>query len=169
MAKFSDEYLNFFTMKLTSAAAANTLVEKNDKTSMGAFTKQAWVIHQVEFFSHGSWSGAGDGIGTSWALSTRKGLAAFPELTDIGSIANIDHAMTLGAAGDGVFVTEWPSKIHYLPPIIIAAPTLAFYFQASADFAGQRLTDQHVRIGFTAEELTADKWQEVFQTFNFAQ
>lgn len=169
MGKINDEYLNFFTLELESTVTPSTLGEVNEKTSMGAFTRQAWLIHQVEFFSHGSWSGSADEALTEMALSTRKDLANMPELTDMGTIAMLVGKNTLYGAGTGFGISEWPKKVHFLPPIIIAAPTLALYFKTSADWVGQQTEKQQVRIGFTAVELKADAWQEVFQTWNFAQ
>lgn len=165
-----DQYLNFFTMDVTSGADSSSVVTADFNTGAGVATQLAWRIHCLEFYSHGSWSGATDGMSFSICISTRKGLSALPELEDKGTIARFRPVLTLYATANGTSALHivYPHKIDYLPPLIVASPSFSIYFQASNNFAGQQSLPQICRIGFTTERLTESAYREVFETWNYA-
>lgn len=163
-----DQFMNFFAMSLQTEAAATTFVEESFNTGAGVATLLAWRIHLVEWFTDGSWSGAADGSNFYITVSTRKGLSVVPALTDKGTIAKLRGVITVYGAGTGAHSNYWPKQDEYLPPQLIASPTIALQWDCSADFAGMQSKNWRIRLGFTTQKLTESAYREVFETWNFA-
>jgi len=165
-----DQYMNFFTMTLQTGANATTLTNENYNTGAGVSTMLAWRIHQVEYLTNGSWSGATDGSRITMTLSTRKDLAAMPGLNDKGTICQFKRVLTLYATANGTSAvqSQEPQVQHFLPPLLVASPNFSIYWSSSVDFAGQQSMYQDIRIGFTTEKLTESAYREVFETWNYA-
>lgn len=163
-----DQYMNFFTLDVTTGASSATLVNENFNTGAGVATMLAWRIHLVEWHSSGSWSGAADGNRFRVSLSTRKDLSSIPTLNDKGTICMFNPVATVYGAGTGSHIMQYPQVVKWLPPILVASPNFSIYAQGSADFAGQQQKKQELRIGFTTEKLTESAYREVFETWNYA-
>jgi phenylacetate-coenzyme A ligase PaaK-like adenylate-forming protein len=163
-----DQYMNFFAMDVTSKADSSDVATDDFNTGAGMATLLAWRIHKLEFYSDGHWDGATNGHQFSLALSTRKDLAAVPELVDKGCIARMKHTLQLFGTPANTFESRWPHVMDYLPPIIVASPSFSLYFAATANFAGQVIKAQYLRIGFTTEKVTESLYREIFETWNYA-
>ena len=163
-----DQYMNFFSMEVTSGANASTLVNENYNTGAGVSTQLAWRIHSVEYYSRGSWSGATDQHRVTCALSTRKDLSAIPELIDKGTIAVFTGVLNVYGTPANAWDNRYPIVQTFLPPMLVASPNFTIYFQANANFSGQQSAVQNIRIGFTTEKLTESAYREVFETWNYA-
>ena len=162
-----DQYMNFFTVNVQSAANSATLVVGNFNTGSGMATNLAWRIHKVELFTENTWDGAAGGAEMLWALSTRKAALALPGLTDKGTITAFRRNITVVSAS-GAFSSRAPQTADYLPPMIIASPNLSIYCQTVNNFNGGQNHNQEMRIGFTTEKLSEGLYREVFETWNYA-
>jgi hypothetical protein len=159
-----DVYLNFFTLEVTSDAADATALEQSaQNTSAGVATNFAWRIHLLEWYPHADFEGTNV---LTVALSTRKSLAAMPSLNDKGCVGIIKLYHDESAAG--MADQFMPQQQVYLPPMLIASPSLSLYCQATQNNAAQRGVAHRCRIGFTMVELDSAAYNELWQTWNFA-
>lgn len=163
-----DQYMNFFTLEVTTGASSATLVSADFNTGAGVSTQLAWRIHTVEWFIVGSWSGAADTNNINLAISTRKDQSAVPALTDKGCIAKYRAFISLWGTAGNTLESRYPVRQEYLPPILVASPNFTIYYKGSADFAGMQAQNVQARIGFTTEKLTESAYREVFETWNYA-
>jgi hypothetical protein len=163
-----DQYMNFFTMEVTSNADASTIASEDYNTGAGVSTLLAWRIHSVEYLTLGTPSGAVDTYNWQVVVSTRKGLTTIPDLTDKGTIAKFVKTITLYGAGTGFGVGQYPNQTTYLPPMIVASPNFTIYYKGSHNFNGMQSKLHQVRIGFTTERLDDSAYREVFETWNYA-
>lgn len=163
-----DQYMNFFTIEVTSSSNSANIAEESVPTGSGMATNLAWRIHKVEVFSDNTWTGYTSGSRQHWALSTRKGLSAIPGLDDKGTLCRF--ATTIQAFGTPANAYQFTQPLvqDFLPPMIIATPNLSFYFVTETNFAGAQNQVQKLRIGFTTEKLTESLYREVFETWNYA-
>jgi hypothetical protein len=163
MASIKDIYMNFYNLSVTTETVATALAEGQHHTAMGPSMNIAWEIHSAEVFFPPIAAVTAEIV---VAVSTRRGLAAMPELNDKGLVAlwRMSHLFS-GSVGA---TQREPQKQNWLPPMLLAAPNLSVYAQASVDTSWTDDAPIPVRIGFTMVTLDTPLYQELFQTWNFA-
>lgn len=164
MAGIRDVYMNVFPLEVTFGADASLLVSANHNTSAGPSSKQAWRIHAIEWM----WQGVRGAYNrTEFVISTRKNLAALPQITDMGSVAKLQKKCASAGAAF-LYIDTQPFVQTFLPPMIIAASNLTLYAKSSAADAQANSTKVEARLLYTMVDLTSDIYSELFQTWNFA-
>lgn len=168
-ARSEDIFMNFATMdSLFAAPDSSDLVETRLSTGMTPFSDRpwGWVVHKIEIEIERLFQV--DASNAIWvALSTRQGLVAMPDLTDVGTIYKGGYMATLdtnGKAGVALPITE-----EFLPGILFATPEISLYIASAVQNTDLDGTKFGIRIGFLTEPMTQQRWNEVNQTWSLAE
>jgi len=159
-----DVFMNWYGLEVTADAADSTVLASKDfNTGSGIATNVAWRVHMIESIPDMSISAA---LRLKVALSTRKGLSAFPDINDKGVIAMFDFQAIYATSGAAFLML--PTVASYLPPMIIASPNISMYCITNTNMASQRGVTHIARMGFTAVDLDSEAYRELYGTWNYA-
>lgn len=162
----SDVFMQWQGVQLTADGAdSSVIVETEIPTGMSARGSWAWAIHTVEVIYQGMYVGDAADNRFEWALSTRQGLAAFPELDEVGCICAFhEHFMFATAVGEAI--VHHPLVWKSLPPTLIATSKLSVYYRTAVDDAAHQDKDSELRIGYTTVPLASpNMWLEIAETW----
>lgn len=163
--KWTDLFLNYVSIKLTTGASATTLVEQSLPTGLSVRGQYGWAIHAVEFMLSQRWvatAAAPTGV-VQLGLTTKRGLAAIPSLGDDGTLAVHEEVRTFITSGETAIVR--PHVVYMSPPVIIASPNLSLYWKASFDHAPLRAAEVIARIAYTTFALDSAAYTEIAETW----
>lgn len=159
-----DVFMQFKDFRINlDAADSSALVEVTVDTGLSVRGQLMWLCHLIE-----AWNpirAFANPVICEMALSTRVGLAVFPEIGDAGLVFKASHAGHVITTGGQT--TRDPHQLQYLPPIPLAAPRLSIYAQMDADEAAYRGVLLAARMGYTTTPLDAGAYVEIAETWGW--
>jgi len=162
--KHKDVFMQFKDFRISlDAADSSTLVTVSFDTGLSVRGQLMWLCHLVEVWN--PVRAFANPVICEMALSTRAGLAVFPEIGDPGLIFKESHAGHVITTGGQT--TRDPHQLRFLPPIPLAAPNLSMYAQMDADEAAYRGVLLTARMGYTTTPLDAGAYVEIAETWGW--
>lgn len=158
-----DLFMQYYPIKVTTAANAATVVETEFSTGLSIRGQFAWLIHNVEVHFNGVMGLAADN-GVNLVLSTVTGSTSLPTVDEPGTICRVGWTFPLTTSG--LIAVPNPTIWRSLPPTIIAAPKLYVYIGCGVDTANFQSIDWYARIGYTTVPLDVPMYLEIAETFN---
>ena len=158
-----DILMQFADIAGNTGAASSTLQEQVINTGLSVRGALVWLIHMVEIIYGGNLTTNFRGV--DYAVCTRTGLAAMPQIGDHGVLFRGGLFMDMLTSGAGV--REKPHRLSFSPPVPIASPQLSVYVQGVANHADGQNKRCDIRMGFTTVPLDSALYTEIAEVWGW--
>lgn len=159
--KPNDVFGQFFAMTVSSGADASAWEKNEIPTGLSIRGGYIWLIHAIEFMPV-LLAVTIDRL--TFAVSTRKGLMAVPNLPDDGLLAICDiHA---NDATPGFQQMVFPHEKRFMPPLPFASPNLTFGVIGKTDEISMRGINHEARVYFTTLAVEEGVYTEIAEVWS---